>query len=126
MKVNRKIFAWLTIIILSVHYLGTSALFGLYSVDQPLFVELFCINKDKPQMHCNGSCMLTHLDEQKDRETNKPVTPDSVPVQVHFYVQDVDFSLNDSNTNVIHNNSYYPEFSNSQYLREIFHPPVLV
>jgi len=36
-------------------------MFGLYADSQDLFVEMFCENKDHPDMECDGSCMLDKL-----------------------------------------------------------------
>lgn len=33
-------------------------IFGYYSIKKEYIVEKLCINKDKPQLHCDGKCYL--------------------------------------------------------------------
>ena len=43
-----------------------------YEVNKSQIIEKFCVNKDRPQMHCNGTChmkkMMLTKDEKKDDE----------------------------------------------------------
>jgi len=126
MKMRQKIFAWTMISILFAHSFGVNLLYGLYSVDQSLFVELFCMNKDKPQIHCNGSCMLSKLDEQKSQDSNTPISPHITQFQLYFYVQQFDFKLNFPSLSRVEDNYFYQDFYDSKYLKEIFHPPTFV
>jgi hypothetical protein len=44
-----------------------------YFINQVEITELFCINKDKPQLKCNGKCHLTQ--ELKEVETKNTGAP---------------------------------------------------
>ncbi|WPQ60379.1 hypothetical protein SIO70_18700 [Chitinophaga sancti] len=49
-----------------------SILYAVYEYDTKLFVEAFCENKDKPELHCNGKCQLAKMQkEQRDNETER-------------------------------------------------------
>jgi hypothetical protein len=43
-----------------------------YLLNQSEITELFCINKDKPEMQCNGKC---HLKKQFDELADKADSP---------------------------------------------------
>ncbi|UYW01488.1 hypothetical protein K5I29_00620 [Flavobacterium agricola] len=46
-----------------------SALCLLYEYQKDLFVEIFCENITKPDMHCDGKCMLAKMQaEQNEQE----------------------------------------------------------
>jgi hypothetical protein len=47
-------------------------LYVLYEYDTELFISMFCENKSRPQLHCNGKCKLAKmLKEQKEEEAAK-------------------------------------------------------
>lgn len=126
MAVRRKISVWALIVVLFTHILGVNVLYSLYVLDKPVFVELFCVNKDEIQLHCDGSCMLAKLDVQKDKEAAKSILLDITQFQLYFYSQDNDFDFN--NLSLIDNEQlyYYPIHYNSQFIMEVFRPPILV
>lgn len=84
--------------------------------------EALCINKDKPQMECNGKCHLS--DEMKEQESEKKTTPildinlKDYPIGfVHFVVLD-DLIPTEFEPHVILTREY------SFHLElDIFHPP---
>lgn len=126
MKARRKIASWALITVLFAQSFGVNILFGLYAVDKPVFVELFCVNKDKPKMHCDGSCMLTKLDEQKNQDSDKPILLNITQFQVYFHVQNIDLELHDVNLSEVEHHFHYQNLYCSQYLKEVFRPPILV
>ena len=48
-----------------------SILYAVYGFDRDVFIELFCINKDRPYLHCDGKCELSKIlkEKQKDNAT---------------------------------------------------------
>ncbi|MGJ1423788.1 hypothetical protein ACR79B_07350 [Sphingobacterium spiritivorum] len=47
-------------------------LYVIYEYDTALFISMFCENKNKPQLKCNGKCKLAKmLKEQKEEEATK-------------------------------------------------------
>ena len=41
---------------------------GWYKINTEAITEIYCVNKDKPQLHCKGKC---HLKNQLDKTTDK-------------------------------------------------------
>lgn len=48
-----------------------------YHLNQEEITALFCINKDKPVMQCNGKCHLAQQLEQTDQESDTPFSSPS-------------------------------------------------
>jgi hypothetical protein len=45
-----------------------SLLLMYYQVDTTAFINTFCVNKDRPQLHCDGKCKLSQLLKEKERK----------------------------------------------------------
>lgn len=39
-------------------YCHKAVVIGLFYADRQFIAENLCVNKDKPQLHCNGQCVL--------------------------------------------------------------------
>ena len=46
-----------------------------YVINQDYIAEVLCINKDKPQLKCNGQCHLKAQIEKQVEEENQPEAP---------------------------------------------------
>ncbi len=45
-----------------------SMMYALYGVDKEVFVQMFCVNKARPELNCDGKCELSKMLDAKDRE----------------------------------------------------------
>ncbi|WP_147677463.1 hypothetical protein [Algibacter pacificus] len=45
-----------------------SYMFMSYKLDPVSFIENYCINKDKPELHCNGKCQLKKVTQSSENE----------------------------------------------------------
>jgi hypothetical protein len=63
----------LLVIVMLLCLMKNSLLYTLYNVNQEVFVELFCINKDRPELHCDGKCELSKILKEKEREKTSQV-----------------------------------------------------
>jgi hypothetical protein len=57
---------------------------SFYFVDTNSFVELFCINKDRPKLACNGKCELSKLIESNSSK-EKPAYLDFLDKELVFF-----------------------------------------
>lgn len=56
-----------------------------YYTHQQKYAEL-CVNKDKPQMHCNGSCQMHQkLQKAHQQESNNPEATGGFKVNIVLY-----------------------------------------
>jgi len=56
-----------------------SVITASYFVNQTEIIELFCINKEKPQLNCDGKChLVTQLTEVETDTKETPFPPNTV------------------------------------------------
>jgi hypothetical protein len=96
-------------------------LFYLANVDY--IKEYFCVNKDKPMLHCDGTCFLAKkIAESKKKEQSNRLPVDNVMVQVDWItgIQHCFLSpIIQKSTKV----AYIPVYYHKIYLRNPFRPP---
>jgi len=125
MELRRNITTWTLISVLLTHSLGINLLYEFYALDKPHFIELFCVNKDSPELECDGSCMLSKMKEQQQKDSEKPL-PDITQFKLTYYFQTVVFKVKKVK---IHKTKHYFHYHNSYdsiFLKDIFKPPILV
>lgn len=93
-----------------------------YSLNKDFIVEFFCVNKDKPQLQCNGKC---HLAEQlkkmgDDSENSNP----KIDIRLYpvGFVQLVDSNFKRYVEGVFKFSPLYLNYSFVEVI-SIFHPP---
>lgn len=70
---------WLVILSISLSALilynsfKVSLIYAYYKLDPIGFIETHCVNKDKPEMHCNGKCYLKKIAQSSNNESNVPL-----------------------------------------------------
>lgn len=45
-----------------------TVLYAIYEYDTRLFVTIFCENKSRPELKCNGKCKLAKMQHEQDEE----------------------------------------------------------
>jgi hypothetical protein len=56
----------------------------IYELAKPYIIEKYCINKQSPELHCNGKCHLAKVMTQD--ETDHPGDPLNVPAPEFKYL----------------------------------------
>ena len=126
MRAKRIISAWALIAVLFAHALGVNILSGLYTVDKAVFVDLFCVNQDKPEMNCEGSCMLEKIEKQKKHDSEKPTQINITQLQFYYQVQNFELKPSNIILSELEHHVQYQSFQSFNHLKEIFRPPTLV
>ena len=89
-----------------------SFFFGYYALFTDNFIETFCVNKDKPELQCDGKCFLSDLIDPKNAET--PEIPSFVDQPVVLFYQTVEdysqFPITYTENLFIYNNHYQFSF----------------
>ena len=83
---RRGIAIFFTLIMLSISF-KEMVQFVAFKLNQDSISALFCINKDKPEMKCDGKCYLKKslLAAEKENKQSKPVPPpDEKSMVVYF------------------------------------------
>src|SRR5579863_5663840 len=66
-----------------------------YELNKKEITEKYCINKDKPEMHCCGKCMLKKKLAEQEAQQNYPAFPD-IKTDIQLYSPERLLSLNSS------------------------------
>jgi hypothetical protein len=97
-----------------------------YIINEDYIAEFLCVNKDKPELKCNGKCYLMQMlkEQQDNKEQNLPgIAMDKYPIGfVKFAV------INNKNTSFIESSLSFTYLNSYSFLFSIslFHPPTEV
>ena len=107
------------------------ALFVNYELRKDFIIKNYCVNKDRPELHCDGQCYLAKqlkAAEEKDQKDGQLTLVEKL-YQVEY--QDNSTNLEIQNTNIaltidntIH--ALYEKSYNFTLAKSIFHPPSIV
>ena len=119
----RSIFATLLALLMLVQSFNRTVLVVNYELKQAQITAEFCVNKQKPDLHCNGKCHLANELKKADQADKKLPTPVKEKFEVlQFYVALPAFIFNYS----IHQNFIYQPYQLTAYSPPdfgIFQPP---
>ena len=117
-----KITAITLALLLLFNTLYVALTYAYYNIDQLDFIEQFCVNKDKPEMKCNGKCHLKKVAQENSDNNTTPTTKITFKEITLFVEKEFSytlFSFSEEQKNLF----YYQE--NYSYLNTytLFHPP---
>lgn len=46
----------------------TTILYTVYQYNRSFFIEMFCVNKDRPQLQCDGKCKLAQMQQEENEK----------------------------------------------------------
>lgn len=69
LKQLSKIAGVFVMFIMLLSIMKTSILYTVYEYDKAFFIELFCVNKDRPQLKCNGHCKLAQMQREENEKS---------------------------------------------------------
>ncbi len=98
-------------------------IFAEYIMDVEEFTELYCENKDKPEMNCNGKCHLT--DQLAENEGKKQTKDIQVSPEVILFYANATIQIETPIEFIVQENiSYYFNTDLTEGIEYvIFHPP---
>ncbi len=98
-----------------------------FAVNQDFIATVLCINKDKPELQCNGKCHLAKQIKQQEEKENNGNTPaeSKTKTEVIFIdnhsIEIPTYTLTSINTDCI--DPYTFVFNSSDYINRLFRPP---
>lgn len=99
-----------------------------WKINQKAITNLFCENKDKPMLHCDGNCYLKKQLEKAESNKNKlPPVLKKLRFETETTLEDY-FVFEKNPQNVIGNSSEKLPFNSFIFLpkscrNQVFHPP---
>src|SRR6185437_2100464 len=94
----------------------------IYELNKTEITEKYCVNKDKPQMHCCGKCLLKKKLAEDEEKQKSPAMPDiKNDIQLYNTSYFVTIDTKASTFSVI--NSPYSGATSLVAHSSVFHPP---
>lgn len=93
MKTTASIVSILLSLIIVFNSLRISFTYAYYYLDTSGFIERLCVNKDKPEMHCNGNCHLKKVTESNKTNDNVPLKANDFKEITLIIVEQVSYKL---------------------------------
>jgi len=94
-----------------------------YLINQDYITEFLCINKDLPEMQCNGKCQLAIKIEEQNQEKQKNLPRIQLEDYPIGFVKITQLKL--KNTIRVSNNGFsYKENYSYQSISKVFRPPI--
>ena len=87
----KVLFTYILLIAFAFRPVYTISYIGYFELNIDYIVETYCINKEKPQLQCNGKC---HLADQLNLSDESSENPDYIIVDAFFPVYFQTVSLN--------------------------------
>ena len=101
-----------------------------YAVNYDYISEVLCINKDKPELQCNGKCHLkselAKVNDDSSTQDSKENTFGKRTLQVEFLENyNVNVSLRFNEVFLLEKNAFYCLNYSFLFSNSIFHPPLV-
>lgn len=95
-----------------------------YAIQYDYISKVLCINKDKPELSCNGKCQLMQKLEQQQEEDYQSlrIQMDEYPIG---FVKFVKIKERNTDINVIKLNHHYKNQYAYLHSYQVFHPPIV-
>ncbi|MCM4159697.1 hypothetical protein FHG64_15200 [Antarcticibacterium flavum] len=105
------------------HNIRFTYLVSFYTLNNESFTELFCQNKDKPELECNGQCTIIKAGEDLNKEKNELALL-SFQQEITYYIS-VFYPLDETTLIVpLPQHFYYQNKYNFLFSQKIVHPPI--
>lgn len=121
----KKITALILLITFTAILFERSLIFISYQYNKEYIVKNFCINKDKPELKCDGKCHLKKLlKKSSDKANNEKFPYNELNIRWLDFISGNTISIQNISYKIqINNGIWFNQFSNSEYIQKIFHPP---
>lgn len=109
MKSRKVLYNYVTLLLVGLYMLTvTKPAFHVihYTINYGTYVNQLCVNKDKPQLNCNGTCALA----KKISDLKEPQENPALPVfeSLYWYVAPVSSETNEFTISLIERLSFIP------------------
>ncbi len=92
-----------------------------FKINQAYYIENFCVNKSKPELHCDGQC---HLKKTLSKVESQDVEELSIPSFQLEFTQNSLLSIEKIKSHTfLNHNSFYSNLYNNLINTTFFHPP---
>lgn len=123
----RKITAILFLSVLFCQTFHRVVIYGAFYANQSYIAKNLCINRDKPEMHCNGHCQLNKkLAADDKKESQAPLQRASDALNLVYISPSVFQDNFFAEQETVPLSGYYDMPVPQEYLSCTFHPPARI
>ena len=105
--------------------LGSLVVITAFEMNHDYIAKNLCINKNKPQMHCNGKCDMHKMLQKEESQNNSPVAPVKEKTEVLQFFQSSELSFVNPVVELSSTINIYTENKITGFTSAVFHPPSL-
>ena len=95
-----------------------------YVINQDYIAEYLCINKDKPEMDCNGKCYLMEMLEEENQQKKQNLPAIDLREYPIGFVQVLHIPFVTQLSFKTKNNTIYTRQYSFLFNDSLFHPPI--
>ncbi|MEL4308561.1 hypothetical protein JMA43_10715 [Joostella sp. CR20] len=95
-----------------------------YVINQDYIAEYLCINKDKPEMHCDGKCYLMQMLEEQNNEKKQNLPAIDLKEYPIGFVTLINLPSETTTTTPQKNHNNYHNQYRFLTSEQHFHPPI--
>ena len=128
MDLIKKITGAILLITITFKMLMAPLIFADYELRKDFIIKNYCVNKSRPEMHCDGKCYLAKQLEKAEQEDQKQATGNFISKLLSFESEIKtnlfsDFFLKKTFLVKENPNFIYSESFSSKNAFSFFHPP---
>lgn len=128
MDLIKKITGAVLLITVTFKMLMAPLIFADYELRKDFIIKNYCVNKSRPELHCDGKCYLAKQLEKAEQEDKKQATGNFITKLLSFESEIkanlfTDFFLQKPFLVKENPNFIYSEFFSSKNAFSFFHPP---
>ncbi|MBV7440549.1 hypothetical protein KRX57_03885 [Weeksellaceae bacterium TAE3-ERU29] len=97
---------------------------AFYFIDREGFTQLFCENKERPEMKCNGKCQMEKMAKSDTEETKKTSEFKFQPNDIPLIYEEINYFIFSKEVETKPNNFNYINFYHFSLEEAIFRPPI--
>lgn len=123
MKFNKLHIVFLFVFITLATSLKIAGTMSYYILDSENFVERFCVNKNMPELKCDGKCELAKMLQQEKSTPDSPINTELIKSETVLFLcsfKQLNLSISTSNENV---EVKYSNRYSYRFLSTVEYPP---
>lgn len=96
-----------------------------YEINKDFITKMFCINKSKPKLHCNGKCHLKKELKKAEEKEKSPINPINEKNEIQFF-SGTNSAIAIVYATVVNYSNVFSDYSyrlSDKHIYAIFHPP---
>ncbi|MFA6518023.1 MAG: hypothetical protein WCU83_12900, partial [Bacteroidia bacterium] len=84
----KQLFISFLLIIMTLHFSGTVIFVSWFKWNQESITALFCVNKDKPEIKCEGKCYMQKQVKEVEQEQSRKEQTGNEQIQLVYLSSD--------------------------------------